>query len=132
MVLPFANLPEDATPIAGGKGASLGRMSAAGFPVPPGFVVCAPAFRDFLDAHNTLDKVTRLTSGIDVNDARALDDVSHELRTAILANPLPERLQRDIRHSYSGLGPDGPVAVRSSAVCEDGETASFAGQQETF
>jgi pyruvate,water dikinase len=25
-----------------------------------------------------------------------------------------------------------PVAVRSSAVCEDGDTASFAGQQETF
>jgi len=132
MVLQFANLPADATPIAGGKGASLGRMSAAGFPVPPGFVVCAPAFRDFLDAHNTLDVVSRLTAGLDVNDARSLEDVSQQVRIAILANPLPQRLRRDIEQAYSDLESDGPVAVRSSAVCEDGEAASFAGQQETF
>ncbi len=34
--------------------------------------------------------------------------------------------------AYEKLGPDLAVAVRSSAVSEDGETASFAGQQETF
>ena len=132
MVLPFASLPEDATPIAGGKGASLGRMSAAGFPVPPGFVVCAPAFRDFLDAHNTLDVVSRLTSGLDVNDGRALEDASRQLRprdSRESASGAPPERHRAILH---GLGSDGPLAVRSSAVCEDGETASFAGQQETF
>jgi pyruvate,water dikinase len=132
MVLPFASLPEDATPLAGGKGASLARMSAAGFPVPRGFVVCAPAFRDFLDVHNTLDVVGRLTGGLDVDDDRALEEVSRQLRIAILSNPLPERLERAIQQSYRDLGPAGAVAVRSSAVCEDGEAASFAGQQETF
>jgi pyruvate,water dikinase len=34
--------------------------------------------------------------------------------------------------AYEELGADVAVAVRSSAVCEDGETASFAGQQDTF
>ncbi len=33
--------------IAGGKGASLGEMTRAGFPVPPGFVVSASAFDKF-------------------------------------------------------------------------------------
>ena len=44
-VVRFAMLPPDSTHIAGGKGASLGRMTAAGFPVPPGFVVTASAFQ---------------------------------------------------------------------------------------
>ncbi|HEY2011869.1 MAG TPA: PEP/pyruvate-binding domain-containing protein, partial [Bryobacteraceae bacterium] len=132
MILPFASLPEDATPLAGGKGASLGRTSAAGFPVPPGFVVCAPAFRDFLDEHHTLDIVTRLTGSLDVHDDRALEEVAGQIKTAILSNPLPQHLQQAIEQSYRALGSDGLVAVRSSAVCEDGEAASFAGQQETF
>ena len=33
--------------IAGGKGASLGEMTKAGIPVPPGFVVLASAFDKF-------------------------------------------------------------------------------------
>jgi len=37
-----------------------------------------------------------------------------------------------IAAAYEELGADVAVAVRSSAMCEDGETASFAGQQETF
>lgn len=40
--------------------------------------------------------------------------------------PLPEAVAR----SYAALGA-GPVAVRSSAKCEDGEQASFAGQFES-
>ena len=34
---------------AGGKGANLGELTAAGFPVPPGFVVGAPAYAAFCD-----------------------------------------------------------------------------------
>jgi pyruvate,water dikinase len=132
MILEFANLPADATAIAGGKGASLGRLSAAGFPVPPGFVVCAPAFRDFLEESRALEEVIRLTANLDVHDDRALEAASEGLRSAILTNPLPERIHRDIVDGYLGLGPERDVAVRSSAVGEDSETASFAGQQETY
>lgn len=50
---------------------------------------------------------------------------------------LPEDLQRELTAAYAELGTrlgtdDPPVAVRSSAVDEDGEVASFAGQHETF
>ena len=31
-------------PYAGGKGANLGELTSAGLPVPPGFVVGAPAY----------------------------------------------------------------------------------------
>ena len=49
-VVAFVDLPPDSTAIAGGKGASLSRMAAAGLPVPPGFVIAAGAFQDFLDS----------------------------------------------------------------------------------
>src|SRR4030081_3645287 len=50
---------------------------------------------------------------------------------------LPPNLQREVAHAYAALaercGEASPsVAVRSSAIDEDGATASFAGQHETY
>ncbi len=73
-----------------------------------------------------------LMEGLDVHDTTALNTVSDEVRAIIVGNPLPEEMHAEIREAYQGLGPQIPVAVRSSAVGEDGEAASFAGQQETF
>ncbi|MCA1851885.1 MAG: hypothetical protein LC647_05695, partial [Beggiatoa sp.] len=42
----------------------------------------------------------------------------------------PGRLPEDLAGAYASLG--GPVAVRSSAIGEDSEGASFAGQYNTF
>jgi rifampicin phosphotransferase len=42
----------------------------------------------------------------------------------------PGRLPEGLLDAYASLG--GPVAVRSSAIGEDGESASFAGQYDTF
>lgn len=48
LIIWFDNLPSEAA-VAGGKGASLGRMVMGGLPVPPGFVVSAAALRYFLE-----------------------------------------------------------------------------------
>jgi pyruvate,water dikinase len=99
---------------AGGKGASLARMSALGLPVPPGFVVPAECL------------LAALPDGGEALRA-ALPD--HDRARAIVADadPPPE-----IAGAYAALGDDPPVAVRSSACAEDSEAASYAGQQETF
>jgi pyruvate, water dikinase len=131
-IVSFSELPAEATALAGGKGASLARMSAAGLPVPAGFVVCASAFQSFLDAHDGTDLVRELTSNLDVHDASALDDVAARLRTLITGSALPADLRGAMGQAYEDLGRQPAVAVRSSAVSEDGEAASFAGQQETF
>jgi phosphoenolpyruvate synthase/pyruvate phosphate dikinase len=128
----FGNPAACATAVAGGKGASLSRMTAAGFPVPSGFVVCAGAFRAFLDQFNGVDLIQSLTEGLDVHDEASLAAVSQQLRGLILSNPLPGPVSTAIRDGYSEFAEDCLVAVRSSAVAEDGAAASFAGQQETF
>jgi pyruvate, water dikinase len=45
--------------------------------------------------------------------------------------PLPDGLRAELEQRYADLGSP-PVAVRSSALGEDGADASFAGQQETY
>ena len=45
--------------------------------------------------------------------------------------PLPDGLRAELEQRYAELGSP-PVAVRSSALGEDGADASFAGQQETY
>lgn len=132
MVRSFESLPADAVSVAGGKGASLSRMKEAGLPVPPGFVVCASAFDAFLDHGGGGDLISHVTNGLDVDDRVALEAASAQARIAIVSRPLPPALDQAVRRAYHTLGHDVPVAVRSSAVCEDGEAASFAGQQETF
>jgi pyruvate,water dikinase len=99
---------------AGGKGASLARLSALGLPVPPGFVV--PADR----------LVASLPDGGAALRA-ALPDAAQAQAAVARADPPPE-----IGAAYEALGDAVPVAVRSSACAEDSETASYAGQQETF
>lgn len=131
-VIAFSDLPPDATAIAGGKGASLSRMAAAGLPVPPGFVIAAHAFQDFMHACGGLVLIETQTRDLDMDDPRAVEQASSAIRRTIVSTPLPDSLARAILRAHAALAHGDFVAVRSSAVCEDGLTASFAGQQESY
>lgn len=131
-VVSFGDLPPDSTAIAGGKGASLGRMAAAGLPVPPGFVVSTSAFHDFLESCGGDVLIARLTGDLDVDDRRAVDSAAGRIRDLITSTPLPASLAQAILAAHERLEHGSLVAVRSSAVSEDGLTASFAGQQESY
>lgn len=115
----------------GGKGANLGEMTNADIPVPPGFIVTAKAYFDFLRETNLLGKIRKMLEPLDVQDSRQLQTISAEVRKLILSvNMLPE-ITSGIKKAYDEMG-KGLVAVRSSATAEDLPEASFAGQQSTF
>ena len=131
-MIALGDLPPDSTAIAGGKGASLSRMAAAGIPVPPGFVIAAGAFQDFLRSCGGLALVETQTRHLDVDDSQAVERASDAIRRTIVSTAVPDSLARAILGAHAALAHGELVAVRSSAVCEDGITASFAGQQESF
>ncbi|MDQ2049916.1 phosphoenolpyruvate synthase [Natronolimnohabitans sp. A-GB9] len=116
----------------GGKGASLGELTGAGLPVPPGFVVTAGTYRSFIEEAE-IDEELFEAVDVDVDDSAALADAADRAQELILETPFPDDLREEILESYHGVG-DGEafVAVRSSATAEDLPDASFAGQQETF
>jgi pyruvate, water dikinase len=119
-VLAFPDAGCDEVALAGGKGASLARMSALGLPVPPGFVVTADVLRAALpDAAAALRALC----------ARGAAD---EAQALVRSVAIPAELRAAAAEAYAALGADVAVAVRSSACAEDGEAASFAGQQETY
>jgi pyruvate,water dikinase len=128
----LAELPPESMTLAGGKATGLGNLMRAGLPVPPGFVVTADAFRAFLDFNGGIDMILSSMRGLDVETEGSLKKVANTIREFIVSKPLPPEVEKSIHHAYTRLGPKTLVAVRSSAVSEDSQAASFAGQQETF
>ncbi len=130
----FDDLSRSDVDYAGGKGANLGELTAAGFPVPPGFVVGAPAYAAFCEETGLREEIESRLAEVDVEDTAALAKVAEEIRALVESKPMPDWLSTAIVESYRRLdsAEGSPVAVRSSATAEDTESASFAGMNETF
>jgi rifampicin phosphotransferase len=116
----------------GGKAVSLNRLARAGFRIPPGFCLTTEAFATHV--------ATIPDNAILDEDPGALaDEITRAaLVGEMLRGPLSPTVSTDLRGPLGRLadqplGSDGPplLAVRSSAVAEDGTSASFAGLHDT-
>ncbi|MBI3384589.1 phosphoenolpyruvate synthase [Candidatus Gottesmanbacteria bacterium] len=135
LIVKFSEVDKNDIALVGGKGANLGEMAKAHFPVPDGYIVTAEAYYDFLKANNLTSTIKNLIKTIDVDRPTELDHVSQKVKKLIVESAVPENLAKLIATYYTDLGGvlvDSLVAVRSSATAEDLPTASFAGQQETY
>jgi pyruvate, water dikinase len=118
----------------GGKGANLGELTRAGFPVPAGFVVTAQAFLAAMDAAGVRAQLQELSSAPLAPGSDEAERRSETLRALVLSAPLPEELEGEITREYERLtfGGSALVAVRSSATAEDTAGTSYAGMNSTF
>ncbi len=127
----FRELSRRDTTIAGGKGASLGEMTQAGIPVPPGFVVTTDAFDRFLREAELEADIETILHTVNHEQVSSVERASEHIRALILAAAMPEDLANEITQAFKEL--NAPlVAVRSSATAEDGAKAAWAGQLESF
>src|SRR4051812_25311717 len=127
-VLRFTDASATDASFSGGKGASLARLTRAGFPVPPGFIISPMAYRDATPAIAPL--VARLAAL--PNDPAKLESASVEIIAALQTIALPAVLVAEIAESCAELGPHARWAVRSSGTAEDLAGAAFAGQHDTY
>ncbi|MDE2025501.1 MAG: phosphoenolpyruvate synthase [Patescibacteria group bacterium] len=131
----FKEVGKDDVGLVGGKGANLGEMTQAGFPVPPGFIVTAQAYREFIKENNLEEKIAPIIKAINYEDNKLLNRSAKQIESLITKGKMSETLTKEIFEAYKQLGgilKDALVAVRSSATAEDLPGASFAGQQETY
>ena len=124
-------------PVLGGKNTSLGILTMAGLPVPPGFAITAAAYREAFRDSGIDGTLAAMMADLDPEDAAVLTRVAAEARGTIVDAGLPAWLTDQVDGAYAVLsertGQDEvPVAVRSSATCEDQPDASFAGEHDTY
>jgi len=132
LVLPFSAIDKHDLSIVGGKGANLGEMTQAGFPVPPGFCVTTDVFEQFIAASGQATQLYAALASIEPNDLEATRKIGQQIRDDLRAVPIPEVSAAAIITAWQALGSDHAYAVRSSATAEDLPDASFAGQQDTY
>jgi pyruvate,water dikinase len=130
--LPFDEVDGTRLPDVGGKGANLGELTRAGFPVPPGFCVTTAAYRDFVRASAELDPLLDQLDDVAHDDLGRIGALGGRIRAHLESLEIPAGIRTAVLEAWRGLGTDHAYAVRSSATAEDLPSASFAGQQDTY
>ncbi len=120
----------------GPKMARLGQLAADGWRVPDGYAVTAAALDGWLPAP-ARGELARLFTAPAPGHGE-LTRLAEQARSLVESQPLPPWLEDAVAAAHArlasrtGRGAGLRVAVRSSAVSEDGRAASFAGQYETY
>ena len=127
---PFSELTLSDVPRAGGKGANLGELTKAGFPVPPGFVLLADAYIRSISAGGIREHLQTCMKDA-ISHVRPLPEIAHDASSSIADVPLPKDIAAALSQEYKRLGPNVVVAVRSSGTMEDTAGTSFAGMNAT-
>jgi pyruvate,water dikinase len=130
---PLSDLRRSDEGAFGGKSANLGDLIAAGVPVPGGFAVSVDAFRLFVETAGLDGLIAAAQKRAAGGDAASVDAAAKAIGEAMRFAPLPQEVRAELAARYEALGEGEPaVAVRSSAIGEDSDQATFAGQQESF
>lgn len=120
--------------LAGGKGANLARLQAAGFPVPPWYVVSSALLPWLLEREPALKEAAEALAGMK-QAVPAQDQLAAaaRVRGILLGLEPPPALVEVLRETQAALLSREPaVSVRSSAADEDGRRVSFAGLHDSF
>lgn len=136
LVLSLDRLDSGSKVPAGGKMAHLGEVrNRLGISTPDGFGITSYAFRRFMEENRIAEFIRERLQTLDLQDLHSLEDASQAIREIILRSPVPADIESAVSAAcedlWQRIGAQAEVAVRSSAVNEDGEF-SFAGQYATF
>lgn len=133
MILPLNALDRNMAEVAGSKMANLGEVkNRIHLKVPAGFVITSSAFKRFMDYNSLQVEIDRKLQSIDSDDIEDLYSFSAEIQQLIIRSRIPDDLEAAIRGAWEDLEAESggriTVALRSSALGEDAEGSSFAGQ----
>ncbi len=115
----------------GPKASTLAKLRQRGLPVPEGLCLAAGLYKEHINFLGLADQATNVFSTEDPFRARMQ---ALELRRALYDAALAPSVSEQLQGAWSLLdaAAKGPVIVRSSALVEDRDHASFAGQFESF
>lgn len=119
-------------PVVGGKAANLGKLIQAGISCPTGFCTTTEAFESYSRAAGVQEKILAILHDASKSSSECASRIGHLLQGA----KVPEGIRASILEAYHHMehryGDGVPVAIRSSALVEDSESSSFAGQFDSY
>jgi len=121
--------------LVGGKAAWLGRLVAAGLPVPPAWVLTTEALDATVRAAGLVPDCAAVAAELSAGDSARARRAAQRLLPRLASAPLPAGVQRALAHAVADIearaaGQPAILAVRSSAIGEDG-ARSHAGQYDS-
>lgn len=133
MVIPLDQIDKTHADLVGAKMANLGQIrNRIGMPTPDGFVISSQAYRRFIEHSELQVEIDRKIQAASVDRLDKRFALSSEIQKLIIDAPIPEELENEVMEHYFRLdracADELTLAVRSSSLGEDLDTASFAGQ----
>ncbi|SHN63814.1 phosphoenolpyruvate synthase [Desulfitobacterium chlororespirans] len=125
----FNDIDQKDLPLVGGKGANLGEMTKAGFPVPDGFCVTTTSYQEFLNINNLHEYIAETIKDADLD---TIKPIGSAIRERLRMAEIPQSVKEAVLQALQKSGTQHYYAIRSSATAEDLAFASFAGQQDTY
>ena len=128
-VVDLADLRYSDASLAGAKAATLGELMWLGFPVPAARVIMVNAFREFVDRRAVRLALREALRDLDTASAAQLTKIAQAAAEIMAQAPAPS-WAADVMKWAGSAGC--PMAIRSSATCEDLPDATFAGQYDSY
>src|SRR5438067_1221028 len=91
--LSFDEVDGTRLPEVGGKGANLGELTRAGFPVPPGFCVTTAAYRDFVRTSTELEGLLDALAEVSHEDLGTIGVLGGRIRAHLESLAMPEGIR---------------------------------------
>jgi pyruvate,water dikinase len=132
-LIALSHVTEEAGELVGGKAATLASLSRAGFPIADGFCITTAAYFDFIKSCDLDERIAIELARKSLSQMRweEMWDSALRIRNAFLVAEFPTDLRAELSHALDVHGKDQRLAVRSSAIGEDGAQRSYAGIHES-
>jgi pyruvate,water dikinase len=115
----------------GGKGSNLAKLIEYNFNVPEGYCIITDAYTRFIKENNLDTIIKNALNKVKDSEYQSLEKIAEKIQTAIKKSTIPREILAEIEKICKSLSCDSYV-VRSSATAEDLESASFAGQYDSY
>ncbi|MCL2721313.1 MAG: PEP-utilizing enzyme [Treponema sp.] len=115
MIKAFRNIQQSELPLCGGKGTSLVKMINSKYKVPDGFIIGSDVFMAYCQSNDIINT--------------PLDQFSQAIIDGAFSNEIKDNI---LSTFYQVFSKNTKVAVRSSALCEDGKKFAWSGELETY
>ena len=99
----FDEIDKNDIALVGGKGANLGEMTRAGFPIPFGFVVTSRAYFYFIGETGLEPKIRQILLPVNFEDSDELQAASATIRRLMEKQPIPEKISSAVTRAYDEL-----------------------------